>query len=397
MNNTEARTLDEYIMSWTTNEPLIGLNYVIEYQRAGRESMYECILCDFIGYLHIFVSHLSGFKHRVNYMTKEYPEMMKLDGSKLKEEELFQIVKERAGIIEKLEGKRNIQVIRGHDPPSSIGTVQRVPLLSNSWQQEMERNPSRMEQDLIEGTVNPRDQLMGSKMIFSTAKEDGQYETNVSTSMYPDWRRDEKDLYGENTGATERFAENRMQLREVLSSGHTDWSRDIKGPYEGYDQCSNQQMDDRGAMIADRIQESSGYADWRRPPQQETENFIKSSERYSNIRNDEQPLYPGDGRGMDYRRDDRQYEDKCRGREQIGKSDCWMERKSNLSRQKFSDVGDFKRKKMYDYLQNFQIKSEDDASFVLKVTKTFKDALIRYYQKKEAVFTIGSRILWEQT
>eukprot|EP00061_Rhincodon_typus_P014321 g41266.t1 len=87
-----------------------GLNYVIEYQRdGGRDPMYECTLCDFTGYLRIFVSHLGGIKHRMNYMSREYPEMVKWDATKLKQEELCLIVKERAAIIEKLEGRRSIK------------------------------------------------------------------------------------------------------------------------------------------------------------------------------------------------------------------------------------------------------------------------------------------------
>ncbi|XP_051872819.1 uncharacterized protein LOC127570917 isoform X2 [Pristis pectinata] len=404
MNSTDARTLDEYIMSWNVDEPLIGLNYVIEYQRdGGREPMYECTLCDFTGYLRIFVLHLGGFKHRMNYMTKEYPEMMKWDGTKLKQEELSDIVKERAAIIEKLEGRRSMQVVRGQDPPSTIGMVKRVPLPSNSWQQEWERNPSRMEQELIEGIRNQRELPMRNEIMFSIPRDDGQYGADFRTSdNFSDWRRDGKDLYGENVGATDRFADNRMQYRENISSGYTDWHRNNEEQYVeptvGYNQYSNQRIDDRGGPHGDHIQEAPGYADWRKVHQQESGNDFRSSERYSNTRNDEQPPYLGDGRCTDYRRNDRKYEDEYSAREQTGKSDYWMEQKGEFSQpQNFSDLGDPKRKKLYDYLQNFKIKSEDDASFVLKVTKTLKDALISYYQKKETVFMIGSRILWQQT
>ncbi|XP_067860926.1 uncharacterized protein [Heptranchias perlo] len=453
MSSGDARTLEEYIMSWNADEPLIGLNYVIEYQRdGGREPMYECTLCDFTGYMRIFVLHLGGFKHRMNYMSKEYPEMMKWDGTKLKQAELCDIVKERAAIIEKLEGRRSIQVVKGQDPPSTIGVVKRVPLPSNSgqlsnppqptyprmnssdvrmnqgnigssmsydrvqermnsqsyaqhsyqeygskgWQQEWERNPSRMEQDLMDGIMNPRgEQSLRGEMIYSAPRDDeGQYGADVRTSnMYSDWRRDDKDPYGESVGTMDRYADlrkdNRTQYGENILSGYTDWNRDNKEQYVdatvSYDRYSDQRINDQGGPYGDRIQDSAGYADWRKVHQEEYENDIGGSDRYSNIRKDDQPQYVDDGRGADWRRDDRkQYEDEYSARQQTGKSDRWMEQKCDYSQpQSFSDVVDLKRKKLYDYLQNFQIKSEDDASFVLKVTKAFKDALISYYQKKE--------------
>ncbi|XP_067866438.1 uncharacterized protein [Heterodontus francisci] len=403
MNSSDASSLEEYFMSWNVDEPLIGLNYVIEYRRdGGRDPMYECTLCDFTGYLRIFVSHLAGFKHRMNYMSKEYPEMMKWDATKLKQEELCIIVKERAAIIEKLEGRRNVQVIRGQDPPSTIGIVKRVPLPSNAgqianppqpmyprfsssdvrmnqggnmqegmnsqsyaqhsyqeygskgWQQEWGRTPSRMEQDLMEGIMNPREQSV-SEMRYSTSRDDeGQYRADVRASdMYSDWRRDSKDLYGECMGAMDRYTdlrkENRMQYQENISSGYTNWKRDNKEQYVdatvSYDQYSDQRIDERGGPYGDRVQDSAGYADWRKVRQEESENDIRSSDR---------------------------------------KSDRRMEHRGDYSQtQSFSDVIDLKRRKLYDYLQSFQIKSEDDASFVLKVTKAFKDALISYYQRKE--------------
>uniref|UniRef100_UPI00398E65F2 uncharacterized protein isoform X2 n=1 Tax=Pristiophorus japonicus TaxID=55135 RepID=UPI00398E65F2 len=394
MNSGDARSLEEYIMTWNVDEPLIGLNYVIEYQRdGGREPMYECTLCDFTGYMRIFVLHLAGFKHRMNYMSKEYPEMMKWDGTKLKPAELTDIVKERAAIIEKLEGRRSIQVVRGQDPPSTIGIVKRVPL--PSLQQEWEINPSKVGQNLMEGLMNPREQSERSEMMYSAPRDDdGQYGADVRISdMYADWRKDNKDAYGELVGAKERYADlrkdNRTQYEENISRGYTDWSRDNKEQYVdatvSYDQYSDQRKDNAGGPYGDRVQDSAGYADWRKVHQEESENDIRGSDRYLNIRKDDQPQYIDDGRGADWRRDDRkQFEDEYTAREQTGKSDRWMELKGDYSQpQSFSDVIDLKRKKLYDYLQKFQIKSEDDASFVLKVTKAFKDALISYYQKKE--------------
>ncbi|XP_043545943.1 uncharacterized protein LOC122549861 isoform X4 [Chiloscyllium plagiosum] len=415
----DTRTFDDYLLAWNADEPLVGLNYVIEYQRdGGRDPMYECTLCDFTGYLRIFVSHLGGIKHRMNYMSREYPEMVKWDATKLKQEELSLIVKERAAIIEKLEGRRSIKVIRGQDPPSTISVVKRVPLPSNDvrmnqggslqegmnsqsyaqrsyqeygskgWQQEWERNPLQVEQDLMEDIVYAREQSLTNKMMYSVPRHDeGQYRTEVQSSdMYSDWRRDDKDFYEESIGVMDRYADlrkdNKSQYQENVSSGYTDLKREREQYVEtstGYDQYSDQ----RRGPYGDHVHES---ADWRNVYHKEHESDIRSSDRYSNIRKDYQLSYMDDGRGADWKRDDRkQYEDEYREREQTGKSDHRMQKKGDYSQPpRFPDVIDSKRKKLYNYLQSFQIKSEDDASFVLKVTKAFKDALISYYQKKES-------------
>ncbi|XP_078093418.1 uncharacterized protein LOC144509030 [Mustelus asterias] len=448
----DTRTFDDYLLSWNANEPLIGLNYVIEYQRdGGRDPMYECTLCDFTGYLRIFVSHLGGIKHRMNYMSREYPEMMKWDANKLKQEDLCLIVKERAAIIEKLEGRRRIKIIRGQDPPSTIGVVKRVPLPNNpgqvgnppqplypqfnssdvrmneggsmqegmdsqnyahhsyqeygskGWQQEWGRNPSKLEQDLMEGIMNTREQSLTNEMMYSAPRnEEGQYRADVrTTDTYSDWRKDSKDPYEECVGAMDRYADprkdSRTQYRESISSGYSDWKRDNKEPCEKSTVIYEHYSDQQGGPYGVRVQDSAGYPDWRKVHHEEPENDIRRSDRYSDIRKDDLLQYVDDNRGADWRRHDRkQNEDEYRAREQIGKPDHWTEPKNSLvwryrrwtgsdrpRPQNFPDAIDLKRKKLYEYLQRFQIKSEDDASFVLKVTKAFKDALISYYQKKE--------------
>ncbi|GCC25047.1 hypothetical protein chiPu_0003452 [Chiloscyllium punctatum] len=382
----DTRTFDDYLLAWNADEPLVGLNYVIEYQRdGGRDPMYECTLCDFTGYLRIFVSHLGGIKHRMNYMSREYPEMVKWDATKLKQEELSLIVKERAAIIEKLEGRRSIKVIRGQDPPSTISVVKRVPLPSNDvrmnqggslqegmnsqsyaqrsyqeygskgWQQEWERNPSQVEQDLMEDIVYAREQSLTNKMMYSVPRHDeGQYRTEVrSSDMYSDWRRDDKDFYEESIGVMDRYADlrkdNKSQYQENVSSGYTDLKREREQYVEastGYEQYSDQ----RRGPYGDRLHES---ADWRNVYHKEHESDIRSSDRYSNIRKDYQLRYMDDGRGADWKRDDRkQYEDEYREREQTGKSDHRMQKKGDYSQPpRFPDVIDSKRKKLYNYLE----------------------------------------------
>ncbi|GCB60149.1 hypothetical protein scyTo_0011078 [Scyliorhinus torazame] len=294
----DTRTFDDYLLSWNASEPLIGLNYVIEYQRdGGRDPMYECTLCDFTGYLRIFVSHLGGIKHRMNYM-----------------------------------------VIRGQDPPSTIGVVKRVPLPntpgqvantpqpllpqynsdirgnpggsmqegmnsqsnarhsyqeygSKGWQQEWGRNSSKLEQDLMEGIMNTREQPLTSGMMYSAPRnEEGQYRAdNRSTDVYSDWRKDGKDQYEESAG--DRFADprkdNRTQYRENISSGYTDWKRDNKEPFADSTVIYEQYSDQRGGPYGDRVQDSAGYADWRKVRHEEPENDTRSSDRYSDRRKDD--------------------------------------------------------------------------------------------------------------
>ncbi|XP_063778956.1 uncharacterized protein LOC134927837 isoform X46 [Pseudophryne corroboree] len=98
-------------MHRTDREPLIGLQYVLEYKvrtKANRiEPRYVCELCNLKTDVVPMVEHLAGFKHRKLYLTKEYPYVLKAPDSK---ESWSQFVRRMALEIEREEGSKMYKV-----------------------------------------------------------------------------------------------------------------------------------------------------------------------------------------------------------------------------------------------------------------------------------------------
>ncbi|XP_038627022.1 uncharacterized protein LOC119949368 isoform X2 [Tachyglossus aculeatus] len=85
-------------------EPLIGLEHVVEIRFAGRkEPHYECKLCEFNTEMAPMIEHLSGFKHRKAYITKTFPKMIKT-GTPFAKEDRVKYLRQLAQEVEKKEG-----------------------------------------------------------------------------------------------------------------------------------------------------------------------------------------------------------------------------------------------------------------------------------------------------
>ncbi|XP_042188080.1 uncharacterized protein si:ch211-197h24.6 isoform X2 [Callorhinchus milii] len=104
--------LEERLKEMGSLVPLIGLNHVIEYQSEGApDPLFFCRLCGYRGGFSSFLSHLFGYKHRLKYISKEYPEALQLEGAKLKHSEMNALVKEKAALIEKLDGRGKVKIV----------------------------------------------------------------------------------------------------------------------------------------------------------------------------------------------------------------------------------------------------------------------------------------------
>ncbi|XP_043545957.1 uncharacterized protein LOC122549862 isoform X3 [Chiloscyllium plagiosum] len=122
--------LEQHIRDVGINDPLIGLKYVIEYQTAqSPDPTFFCGLCNCRGGFSSFMSHLLGYKHRLNYMGRAYPDALQLDGVKLKQSELNALVKEKAEFIEKIDGRGSVKVVLDDTPVEFSGgnSGKRVP------------------------------------------------------------------------------------------------------------------------------------------------------------------------------------------------------------------------------------------------------------------------------
>ncbi|XP_040290402.1 uncharacterized protein LOC121002857 isoform X3 [Bufo bufo] len=98
--------LKDYIAR-TDREPLIGLEYVLEYcLKKGNESeiKYFCHLCECDTDVDPMVEHLAGFGHRKLYLAKEYPYVLKAQPSS--KEDQSQFIRRMALEIEREEGTK---------------------------------------------------------------------------------------------------------------------------------------------------------------------------------------------------------------------------------------------------------------------------------------------------
>ncbi|XP_069586649.1 uncharacterized protein [Ranitomeya imitator] len=78
-DNPEAlenlQRLQYFLDTYLKDEPMIGLEYVVEYFKDGTYS-YKCCLCDTDAKRGNTVLHLSGTKHRKLYLEKHHPELL---------------------------------------------------------------------------------------------------------------------------------------------------------------------------------------------------------------------------------------------------------------------------------------------------------------------------------
>uniref|UniRef100_A0A8D0L8W0 C2H2-type domain-containing protein n=1 Tax=Sphenodon punctatus TaxID=8508 RepID=A0A8D0L8W0_SPHPU len=111
------RCLKDFMNDSKREEPLVGLEYVVEIRFEGRkEPHYECKLCEFNTEMAPMIEHLSGYKHRRAYISKEFPDKMKKDTPNAKEDKVS-FLRRMSREIEKTEGLKMYK-IEGYARPS---------------------------------------------------------------------------------------------------------------------------------------------------------------------------------------------------------------------------------------------------------------------------------------
>ncbi|XP_068251933.1 uncharacterized protein [Nyctibius grandis] len=110
--------LKDFMNDPKREEPLVGLEHVVEIRFEGRkEPHYECKLCRFNTEMAPMIEHLSGYKHRRAYISKEFPDKMKRKTTDVKECKVS-FLRRIAGELEKTEGLRMYK-IEGYIRPST--------------------------------------------------------------------------------------------------------------------------------------------------------------------------------------------------------------------------------------------------------------------------------------
>ncbi|XP_021242066.1 uncharacterized protein LOC110393493 [Numida meleagris] len=114
----EITCLKDFINDPKREEPLVGLEHVVEIRFEGRkEPHYECKLCGFNTEMAPMIEHLSGYKHRRAYISKEFPDKIKRKATDVKECKVS-FLKRIAGELEKTEGLKMYK-IEGYIRPTT--------------------------------------------------------------------------------------------------------------------------------------------------------------------------------------------------------------------------------------------------------------------------------------
>ncbi|XP_048367688.1 uncharacterized protein LOC125441260 isoform X2 [Sphaerodactylus townsendi] len=113
------RCLKDYVKDPNRDEPLIGLEYVVEVRFEGkRNPCYECQLCQFNTEVVPMIEHLTGRKHRKAYLIKHFPERgRKKPNMNFPKEDKAKFLKRIAKEIETEEGVKRYKC-EGYDRPS---------------------------------------------------------------------------------------------------------------------------------------------------------------------------------------------------------------------------------------------------------------------------------------
>ncbi|XP_051872820.1 uncharacterized protein LOC127570918 isoform X1 [Pristis pectinata] len=159
-------------------DPVIGLNYVIEYQsEVSPNPMFFCELCNCGGGFASFMSHVIGCKHRLNYMAKMHPDALQLDGVKLKQSELNALVKEKARYIEKIDGRGRVKVVIEEVPSELSGGNTATKRVPDTYDQSDSRFSHREDfRNNFAQNMNPAgSNFYESRMARS---QDGQFDAN---------------------------------------------------------------------------------------------------------------------------------------------------------------------------------------------------------------------------
>uniref|UniRef100_A0A8C3R4R6 C2H2-type domain-containing protein n=1 Tax=Cyanoderma ruficeps TaxID=181631 RepID=A0A8C3R4R6_9PASS len=136
--------LKDFMNDPRREEPLIGLEHVVEMRFEGRkEPRYECRLCGCNTEVAPMIEHLSGYKHRREYISKEFPDKMRqrpTDIKKCKVSFLRRIAEE----LEETEGLKMYQ-IEGFERPAISAPLKKEARLEDDYENDPVRKQKALE------------------------------------------------------------------------------------------------------------------------------------------------------------------------------------------------------------------------------------------------------------
>ncbi|XP_066040958.1 uncharacterized protein [Chamaea fasciata] len=230
--------LKDFMNDPRREEPLIGLEHVVEIRFKGRkEPRYECRLCGCNTEVAPMIEHLSGYKHRREYISKEFPDKMRrrpTDIKKCKVSFLRRIAEE----LEKSEGLKMYQ-IEGYERPATSSPLKKKARLEDDYKHE--NDPVRKQKALefletfhitsdSEATlvVHITQELMEALKAFCEKKAADNYTdssgplVSVSQDEFPE-RKSIPEHYGSDGDY----------------KGSSDWNQGFLSQYEEYSEAAS--------------------------------------------------------------------------------------------------------------------------------------------------------------
>ncbi|KAM3928955.1 uncharacterized protein RB166_006787 isoform 2-T2 [Leptodactylus fuscus] len=124
--------LQDYILCPLRKEPLIGLQYIVQlYPEVDSEDAFECTLCKMIGPLYFIMKHIESYKHRMNYLSITYKQLLPLFSKQKSYYERTLAVREHAIKVEQQEKTFSVK--------DSKSCASQIGVKSDFWEYNLRR------------------------------------------------------------------------------------------------------------------------------------------------------------------------------------------------------------------------------------------------------------------
>ncbi|XP_078394813.1 uncharacterized protein LOC144678782 isoform X2 [Cetorhinus maximus] len=219
-----SKLLEDHITNSDFEETIIGLDFVTEYHYVGKtEPLYYCELCTCELPLQCVLAHIFGLKHKMRYVKKRHPELLKVNTGKYKT-----IVKKKAAEIEKIDGRGRIRVIRDYDGPALSERIAVAKIASEDESQLQDMEYSSFDQDQSIYTETPRSPDTRTKRSsVSTSSKPSSRTSSSKAGSRSDYKYSRRD----SSTSKRDQPRKRESSKDIKRSGEEwrdEWERSIK-------------------------------------------------------------------------------------------------------------------------------------------------------------------------
>ncbi|XP_060680778.1 uncharacterized protein si:ch211-197h24.6 isoform X3 [Hemiscyllium ocellatum] len=290
LSSVGSKILEDYIRNFDYEESIIGLDFVTEYHYRGKdEPYYYCELCTCELPLQCVLAHIFGLKHKMRYVRKRHPEILKLNVGKYKT-----IVKKKAIEIEKTDGRGRVRVIRDYNGPAlsekiATGTMSfedddvesELPLVGYSFEQDQNTNMETTTSPDTRTKRSPTSSKPSNRLSCSKAGSRSDYKysrRDSSTSRHVQSRKREsskgtkhsgedwRDEWQRSVKRTKYYKQDKERVKETSIHSDRDKKRkqtrsDSKDDYKKGDRPRSSKDDHhKGSSVSQRVSGKHGLS-----------------------------------------------------------------------------------------------------------------------------------------